>query len=65
MSLDASALYVQVTGRLLKLGKGILLAKRVAFVYAPVAEKWRGWKPKRWTIPSWRGQLTWKRTSSR
>ena len=31
-------------------GKGILLAERVAVVHAPVPEKWQGWKPKRWKI---------------
>ncbi|SMB85656.1 hypothetical protein [Deinococcus hopiensis] len=39
-----------MTGRLLKVGKGILLAEHVAVVHAPVPEKWQEWKPKRWTL---------------
>jgi len=51
LGLDAGAFFVQVTGRLIGVGKGILLAERAAVVDAPVPERWQGWKPKRWTLP--------------
>lgn len=47
LHLDPHAFHARVTGRVLPLGRGHLLAERAEIVHAPVPDHWHRWRPKR------------------
>ncbi|SMB85858.1 hypothetical protein [Deinococcus hopiensis] len=47
LALDPGTFHVTVTGRLVDVGRGWLLAETVTPVYAPVPQRWHRWRPKR------------------
>lgn len=47
LSLNPEVFHVDVTGHLLQLGRGLLLADTVVPVFAPVPARWHRWRPRR------------------
>jgi hypothetical protein len=53
LELDPGIFHVTVTGRVLGVAGGVLLAEAVQSVYAPVPARWHRWRPKRAKIQPW------------
>ncbi|UQN10392.1 hypothetical protein [Deinococcus sp. QL22] len=59
LDLDPVTFHVRVTGRVLGVAGGVLLAEAVEAVYAPVPAKWHRWRPKRAKIVPWPPEVEW------